>query len=163
MSFASRLLELVTGISRPSPADEAVEAAETDERLAAAALLVHVARADGRLAEAERERLLAALRARFDLSADQCESFFERADAVDLATGDVSALVDLMGHDVGPAERRRLIATAYAIASADGQLHEFEDDLIWRIGRLFGFDDAGIAAVREEAVPSGVVRGPGSP
>lgn len=157
MSFASRLVELVTGISRSSPVNEALEAAETDERLAAAALLVHVARADGNLAEAERDRLLHLLRSRFGVTPEQCERFFERADEIDLAIDDVASLVEMMGHDVEPAERRRLLGMAYAIASADGLLHEFEDDLIWRIGRLFGFDDAEIALIRSEAVPPGVV------
>ncbi len=157
MSLASRLIEFFTGVSQTSPADEALEAAETDGRLAAAALLVHVARADGRLAEAERERLLGLLRTRYGLTSEQCETFFARADEVDWATDDVASLVEMMGHDVDPAERRRLLGMAYAIASADGQLHEFEDDLIWRIGRLFGFDDAEIATVRGEAVPPGVV------
>jgi uncharacterized tellurite resistance protein B-like protein len=157
MSFASRLVEFVTGISRSSPADDALEALETDERLAAAALLVHVARADGDLAEAERDRLLGLLQSHFGLTPEQCKRFFERADEADLATDDVASLVELMGHDVDPAERRRLLGMAYVVASADGRLHEFEDDLIWRIGRLFGFDDAEITLVRGETVPPGVV------
>ena len=156
MSFASRLVELVTGISRSTPVDDALEAVETDERLAAAALLVHVARADGHLAEAERDRLLHLLRSRFGLTPEQCERFFERADEVDLGTDNIASLVEMMGHDVDPAERRRLLAMAYMVGSADGRLHEFEDDLIWRIGRLFGFEDAEIASVREEAVPPGL-------
>lgn len=156
MSFASRLIEFVTGISRSSPADEALAAIETDERLAAAALLVHVARADGCLAESERDRLIQLIRSRFGLTAEQCERFFARADEADLATDDVASLVEMTGHGGDLTERRNLLATAYVVASADGQLHEFEDDLIWRIGRLFGFDDAEIAAVRQEAVPSDI-------
>lgn len=155
MSFASRLVDLVTGISRSSPADEALAAVETDERLAAAALLVRVARADGRLAESERDRLVELIRSRFGMTAEQCERFFARADEADLATDDVASLVEMVGHGGDPAERRDLLAAAYAVASADGRLHEFEDDLIWRIGRLFGLEDAEIAAVRRETVPPG--------
>ena len=157
MSFASRLVELITGVHRTSSIDDALAAVETDERLAAAALLVHVARADGLLAEAERDRVLDLLRSRFGLTLEQGGRLFDRADEVDLATDDVASLIEMMGHDVDPGELRRLLAMAYAVGSADGRLHEFEDDLIWRIGRLFGFDDAEIAAVRTEAVPPGVI------
>jgi len=158
MSFVSRLVELITGVHRSSSIDDTLAAAEMDARLAAAALLVHVARADGILAETERDRVLEFLRSRFSLTPEQGGRLFDRADEADAAIDDVAALVEMMGHDLGPAELRRMLAMAYAVGSADGRLHEFEDDLIWRIGRLFGFDDAEIAAIRMEAVPSGIVR-----
>jgi uncharacterized tellurite resistance protein B-like protein len=41
---------------------------------------------------------------------------------------------------------------AYRIAALDGYLHEFEDDLLWRIGRLLGFSDADVTALRELAL-----------
>src|SRR4051794_36987363 len=70
------------------------------------------------------------------------DGLLDRADELDSATDDIVSLVEMMGHDVDPVELRRLLAMAYAVGSADGRLHEFEDDLIWRMGRLFGFDDA---------------------
>ena len=40
---------------------------------------------------------------------------------------------------------------AYRVAAVDGVVHEVEADLIWRIGRLLGLDDAMVSAIREEA------------
>ena len=42
---------------------------------------------------------------------------------------------------------------AYRVAAVDGFVHEFEDDLVWRIGRLLGLDEGAIAAIREDALP----------
>jgi uncharacterized tellurite resistance protein B-like protein len=41
---------------------------------------------------------------------------------------------------------------AYRIAAADGAIHEFEDDLIWRTGRLLGFSDSDLAIIKAEAL-----------
>jgi uncharacterized tellurite resistance protein B-like protein len=43
---------------------------------------------------------------------------------------------------------------AYRIAALDGYLHEFEEDLLWRIGRLLGLSDSEVVALREKALQS---------
>lgn len=122
-----------------------------DERLAAAALLVHVARADGVVAPAERERLARLLGPLFEVGPERVEGLIRRATALDDELRDLGALVDEVGH-LGEGERGRLLAMAYAVAIADGHLHEFEDDLVWRLGRLLGFDEAEIVAARDGAI-----------
>lgn len=149
MSLVMRLIDFVAdaiGSSGRLPGSEG------DERLAAAALLVHVARVDGRWTPVERERLLDLVRSRFGLSAEAAERFLDRADAVDREADDIATLIEMMGHGISPDERRSLLAMAYAVAAADGRTHEFEDDLVWRVGRLLGFDDAQILKIREGAV-----------
>jgi uncharacterized tellurite resistance protein B-like protein len=147
MSLASRLIASLSaslgGSGRSEP---------PDERLASAALLVHVARVDGALAPAERERLTGLFQDRFGLDRGSAEGFVARATALDDETRDIAGLVDMIGRDADEAERRRLLAMAYGVATADGRLHEFEDDLVWRVGRLLGFDDAAIGAQREHAL-----------
>ena len=54
--------------------------------------------------------------------------------------------------DTEPEDRPRLLAMAYRVAAVDGFVHEFEDDLVWRIGRLLGFGEDDIAAIREDAL-----------
>ena len=39
---------------------------------------------------------------------------------------------------------------AYRIAAVDGQVHDFEDDLLWRVGRLLGLPDEDVARLREQ-------------
>jgi uncharacterized tellurite resistance protein B-like protein len=149
MSLVSRLLEILTGRASPSADD----GADDPDHLAAAALLVHVARADGFLNDPERQRLVALLGRRFALHGDEAERFVARAEAVDRETDDVATLVAVVGRDLDRSERQKLLGLAYGVAAADGAVHEFEDDLVWRLGRLLGFDDGEIAGVREGAVP----------
>jgi uncharacterized tellurite resistance protein B-like protein len=147
MPLIPRLIETVADwVGRPRAAAETM-----DERLAAAALLVHVAKVDGRLAASEGERLRQLVAERFGLGSDAAARLVERAEARDREGDDIAAMIDVIGRDAPEAERRRLVAMAYAVAAADGVLAEFEDDLVWRLGRLLGFRDGEIAALRAEA------------
>jgi uncharacterized tellurite resistance protein B-like protein len=134
---------------------------EAEDRLAAAALLVHVARVDGSLDETENARLARLFRAGFDLSDEEAERLVARATAYDDETSNVASLVEIVARDADAAERRHLLAMAYSVAAADGSVHEFEDDLVWRVGRLLGFDDDEIVAQRDGAVPASA--SPGEP
>jgi len=150
MSLLSRLSRLFAddpfGASvRPS------EAPETAERLATAALLVHVARVDGRFSEPERQRLRLILIERYGLAPDAAERLLERAGELDYESGDWPALVDLFENDADDAERKRIVGLAYEVARADGAIHEFEDGLVWRLGRALGLDEGAIAEARGAA------------
>ena len=150
MSLITRLLDWAG--SRDMPSDEATAALEPDERLAAAALLVHVARVDGRFARVEQKRLIGLIGDRFGLTSSHAQRLVARADEAAAADG-IASLVERLGRETAVEERRRLLGLAYTVAAADGRMHEFEEDLVWRVGHLLDFDDAEIAAVRDEAVP----------
>lgn len=124
-----------------------------DDDLAVVALLVHVARVDGSIGHAERFQLLRFLEGRFGVVGEEAERLIARASALDDEARDLADLVERVGRGLPEDERRRLLALAYRIAAADGVVREFEDDLVWRLGRLLGFDDAAIVAVRDEAAP----------
>lgn len=126
-------------------------AIEADERLAAIALLVHVARADGVLAPAESERLARLVEGRFAGTRSEAEALITRAAAFDAQTRDMAQLVEMIGHEVGPDRRARLLAMAWSVAGADGSVHEFEEALVWRLGGLLGLDEAAIAEARRTA------------
>ena len=144
MTLMSRLLDFfgVATASARLPADE---------RLASAALLVHVANVDGRRGPDEHARLVRMVGSRLELNERQAEQVVARAQDLSDEVGDLAALVGLIGPEVSDAERRALLAGAYLIAGSDGAIGEFEDDLVWRVGRLLGLDDGAIAAVRAEA------------
>jgi uncharacterized tellurite resistance protein B-like protein len=124
---------------------------EADERLAAIALLVHVARADGVLAPEETERLGGLVEGRFAKSRAEAEALIAQAADFDAQTRDMAQLVELIGHEVGPERRARLLAMAWSVAGADGTVHEFEEALVWRLGGLLGLDEAAIGEARRAA------------
>lgn len=121
---------------------------EGDERLAATALLVHVAQADGVLAPVESDRLMRLVQGRYAGSPAQARSLIARAAAFDAQTRDLSGLVEMIGSEADAGERARLLSMAWSVAGADGEVHEFEEALVWRLGKLLGLDDAAIASAR---------------
>jgi uncharacterized tellurite resistance protein B-like protein len=146
MSLVARLIDLVSEAAHPAGA------ADDNPAIAVAALLVHVARIDGVIAPSERSRVLTLLAARFGLQDEAALRLVERGDRLDRETDDIAALIEMLGHGVPADERRQLVAMAYAVAGADGRIEEFEDDLVWRMAGLLGFDDAAIQAIKAEAL-----------
>lgn len=131
-----------------APADDA----RSDAHLAATALLVHVARADGILAPPEAERLARLVRGRYAASPKAADALIARAAAFDSETRDVASLVEMIPHEADADERAQLLAMAWSVAGADGTVDEFEEALVWRLGKLLGFDEAGIARARGEGL-----------
>jgi uncharacterized tellurite resistance protein B-like protein len=133
----------------------APDAAPDDgQRITVAALLVLVARIDGRVLDVEERGLSAMLRSRFGLTQEATARILEHVEAAGGEADEAAALVNRIFQDVPPEERPLLLAMAYRIAAIDGYLHEFEEDLIWRIGHLLGLPDEEIAAIREDALKS---------
>jgi uncharacterized tellurite resistance protein B-like protein len=126
--------------------------AETGEHLSVAALLSLVARADGRLLKVEEEGLRVLLGSRFGLTREGAERLLAHAAEIEGTLDPSTTLVDRLLQDVSVEDRPRLLALAYRIAAIDGTVHEFEDDLIWRTGRLLDLSEGEIAALRAEAL-----------
>jgi uncharacterized tellurite resistance protein B-like protein len=147
MSFISRLRDLFQDVTAADEADP-----EDDARLTVAALLALVARADGRVLEVEQKGLRVLLRSRFGLSDERVERVLEHADEIVGDVDEAAGLTDRILHDIGPVDRPKLLAMAYRIAAIDGHLHEFEEDLIWRVGRLLGLSDDEVAAIAQDAL-----------
>lgn len=154
MALFARLISSATaafGLSKP----EGSVGQDADERLAATALLVHVAQADGVLAPAESERLLRLVQGRFGGSPDEARALIARAAAFDAETRDLSSLVELVRGETDAPERKRLLSMAWSVAGADGEVHEFEEALVWRLGKLLGLDEAAIGEARGTAQGEG--------
>ena len=99
MSLIARLRAYAAdafGLSASPDDSEAV-----DERLAAIALLVHVARVDGVLDGAESERLCRLVEGRYAGNREEAEALIARAAGVDAQTRDMALLVEMMGHEFG--------------------------------------------------------------
>jgi uncharacterized tellurite resistance protein B-like protein len=127
----------------------------TEERalhVAAAALLVLVVRVDGRIRDVEQRALPTLLAARFGLSEDATERLLATIDETEPDLSNPETVIDRILHGVSAEERGRLLTLGFRIAAVDGVLHDFEDDLLWRVGMRLGFSNEDIALLREEAV-----------
>lgn len=111
---------------------------EDEARLAAAALLVHVAAADGRILPEERERMQALMSERFQLDAETTEALLALADARDREAGGIDEFTDVLRRELDPAGKQALVVMLMDVAKADGRVHEFEENTVQRVAELIG-------------------------
>ena len=151
MSLIARLKTLAAAAF--GGAQAGVAGADADGHVAATALLVHVARADGILDPAESERLVRLVRHHYAGTDAEAQALIARAGAFEAQTRDMASLVELIDREDAE-ERAGLLAMAWSVAGADGEVHEFEEALVWRLGALLGLDEAAIAGARSRATPA---------
>lgn len=122
---------------------------DNDYRVAAAALLVHVAHLDGNLSQAERVTLAGLIKARFDLSDERAESLVAAAEAADREAVDLYRFTSLLMRTLDEAGRQRIIEMMWEMALSDGAVSEFEDNVLWRVADLLGISGPQRLALRQ--------------
>ena len=128
-----------------------LEFASDDYRLAAAALLAHVADADGVTTPAERARLLGVLSSEFNLDADAARRLIEAGQRGDREAVDFQGFANTLKRALDADGRLRVVEMLWDIAYADGVLHEFEGDFVARVAEMLEVPDADVATVRRLA------------
>jgi len=109
---------------------------DTDFRLAAAALLVHVATTDNNFDESERAKLRDVLAYRFELDPDETDRLIEAAIQADREAVDLYQFTSVLNRAFDEEGRRRVVEMMFEVAYADGELSEFEDNIVWRAAEL---------------------------
>jgi uncharacterized tellurite resistance protein B-like protein len=115
---------------------QAEQFGESDYRLAAAALLVHVVTSDHEFDEAQRAKLVDVLAYRFELGQGEAEKLVAAAVKADREAVDLYHFTSVLDHALDEEGRRRVIEMMFEIAYTDGKLSEFEDNIIWRASEL---------------------------
>jgi uncharacterized tellurite resistance protein B-like protein len=111
---------------------------EEDYRLAAVALLVHVANVDGETTLAERRRLKTIIAERFGLDAKQTAELIATAEQSDRAAVDFYHFTSVLKRILDDDGRQKIVEMLWDIAFADGVVDDFEENTIWRIAELIG-------------------------
>ena len=112
--------------------------AHNDYRLAAAALLVHAAAIDGDVGDAEREKLHAVIKQQFALDVATTDELVAEATEAENDSIDLYHFTSLINRSLDEDGRRRVVEMMWEIAYADGDVDEFEKNLIWRAADLLG-------------------------
>ena len=115
---------------------DTVDMGEEEVRLAVAALLYHLIAVDGVVSPAERSTLGELLKSRFDLDADETRSLIAAAETADEEAVDLYRFTSLLKQRLEGADRERIIGMMWRLVYADGTMHEFEDNLVWRVAEL---------------------------
>lgn len=110
--------------------------ADNDYRLAAAALLVHVATLDGALSEEARSKLHAVLKGPFNLDDAATEELIDTAIAADHDSIDFYHFTSLINRTLDDDGRRRVVEMMWEMVYLDGRATEFEDNVMWRVSDL---------------------------
>lgn len=127
-----KFLNDLVGAPEPRPFSE------DDMRLAAAALLFHVIAVDDEVSEAEKAKLHALLRDRFSLADADVDALIAAAREADNEAVDLYGFTSVLKRHLDDAGRERIIEMMWELVFADGKVHEFEDNLIWRVAELLG-------------------------
>jgi uncharacterized tellurite resistance protein B-like protein len=112
--------------------------AHNDYRLAAAALLVHAAAIDGDVSDAEREKLHTVIKRQFALDEATTDELVAEATEAEHEAIDLYRFTSLINRSLDEEGRRRVVEMMWEIAYADGDVDEFERNLIWRAADLLG-------------------------
>ncbi len=116
---------------------EAVASMLVDEKqLAEAALLFHVIAADGIVSAAEKDRLAQVLSEKFALSEAEVANLMQQAQQADQEAVDLYAFTRILKRDLSEPEKLEIVRDLWEMVYADGQMHEFEDNIVWRVAEL---------------------------
>lgn len=143
---------MVMGLLRRLAAPGPVALPAEEARLALAALLVRVARADGRYDAGEVARIDRALAGRFGLDAAGAAALRAEAEAVEAEAPDTVRFTRVLKEAVPLEDRIGLIEALWSVVLADGDRDAGEDRLMRMLAPLLGISDkdSGLARQRME-------------
>jgi len=121
-----------------------------DSRLALAALLVHAMAIDGVIEEAEQSKLRQVLETEFDVAGDDLDRLIDEAVSADSEAVDLYGFTSVLKRGMEIEQRVRVVEHLWEMVYADGEVHEFEDNLIWRIAELLGVERSERIAKRSQ-------------
>ena len=136
------MFERIIAFLKDIPAGEADKgsAGADDPRVAAAALMYHVMDADGVRQDAEWERMKQVLSEAYELDGAALDSLVVAGGEADDEAVDLYAFTSVLKRHLDAEQRVEFIGLMWEVAYADGELHELEDNTLWRVADLLGVD-----------------------
>src|SRR5262249_22461216 len=142
------LRQFITEIVSPNTEQRVFD--ETDYRLAATALLIHIVSLDGEPTAVEKRKLHSLIETSFKLdpgTADQLIASATRAENVAVVR---YRFTSVTVREVDEAGRRRIVEMMWEMVSAGGKAPEFEDKVGGRAAALLGFPGRDRVALKNQ-------------
>lgn len=130
---------------------EAPHFEEDDYRIAAAALLVHLATLDHGLSETDRATLHALLKSRFELTDELTAELIDAAVVAEHDAVDFYHFTHTLMRALDESGRQRIIEMMWQLVYADHRVTEFEDNVMWRVADLLGISARQRIELKEQA------------
>lgn len=137
MTLWTRIRELVDNYGDESDS-ASLDLAEEEIRLAAAALLVHATVVDGDVDRREGEVLRDVLERRFDLERSEAGQLIKEAAEKEAEAVDLYGFTSVLTRRLDREGRMKIVEMLWEVVVADGVIHEFESNLVWRAAELLG-------------------------
>jgi uncharacterized tellurite resistance protein B-like protein len=117
-------------------APEADDEGDQKLRLAAAALLVEMARQDDQVDCVEISAIKHALRTQFELEADECDELLALAEKEVADAVDYYQFTSLVSKQFTPEQKIKIIELLWSVAHADAKLDALEEHMVRKIADL---------------------------
>ncbi|MET4801835.1 TerB family tellurite resistance protein [Bradyrhizobium sp. LB11.1] len=130
------LRQFIADIVAPQAQDRAF--GDSDYRLAATALLVHVVSLDGRPTQGEQRKLHNLIESHFGLDQGTADRLIADATQVEGEAVDLYHFTSVIMRSLDEEGRKRIVQMMWELVYADGQVTEFEDNVVWRASDLLG-------------------------
>lgn len=122
----------------------------TDPRLSVAAILVHIIAVDGVITDDEKVRLRECLATHYGLTPAETERLVREAmrredDAVDLYS-----FTSVLKRELDEEGRQEVVELMWEMVFADGEVSEFEDNVVWRVAELIGISTRERVQIKKE-------------
>ncbi len=123
-------------------------------RLASAALLIEVSRADDRIKEEELNAIVRALQARFGLTPDETVALMELADKKINQAISYYEFTSMINREFSYGQRVHLVELLWSIAMADQEIETYEEHTIRKISELLYVSHTDFIATKHRALES---------
>lgn len=130
------LRQFIADIVAPHAGDRAF--GDSDYRLAATALLIHVVSLDGQPTAAEQSKLHNLIESHFKLDRGTADRLIADATQVEGEAVDLYHFTSVIMRSLDEEGRKRIVQMMWELVYADGQVTEFEDNVVWRASDLLG-------------------------
>jgi uncharacterized tellurite resistance protein B-like protein len=120
-----------------------------DRRLAEAALMFHVIAADGEIRPEERDKMLEILSRQYEFSSEEMTEIFDAAAKADSESVDLYRFTSVLKKALDRDQRIAIIERLWEVVFADGKMHEFEDNVVWRIAQLMEVETVDRVAMKQ--------------
>ena len=123
-------------------------------RLATAALLMEISRADNEVTDDERAQIAASIRQVFELNAEETDELVRLAEEEVEHSTSLYQFTSLVDERFTPAQKKHIVELMWRVGAADGHVDKFEKHLVWRISDLLHVSHAHFTHAKHKALNS---------
>lgn len=131
-----RLKDFIAELSGDAEHDPAF--ADDDFRLATAALMIHAMEVDGIVREREKAKLKEIIHRRFEMGDTETRQLIDEAREKNHEAVDLYGFTSVLTRKFDQEGRQRIVRHLWEMVLADEEVHEFEDNFVWRVSELLG-------------------------